>query len=1184
MAETKKRGPGRPPGSKNKVNHAAAPSKKEQIDEMQRKYDRDRRNVDVIWSITLVAIGLFLFFTVVMDTTGSFGMKIHDICLGLFGIMAYALPFLVFIFAILLLAGKLQHIGWRTILFSFLIFINLCVLNSYRYIDENNIRIGFSDIANQYMNAISGVEGGVIGMEIGGILVKFFGKPGLIIIALTVMTISIFLVANTPISRFVENAIKKREEKKILDEMNERYRREMEQAEAEARAASIPASMPEPVVTEKRKGVRSVDMQDTVVMSAEEYRLLQQQHMQDDSGILGSVKSAWRSLVGGLTTNDRDITRVPNKSVRLNTQDTNTYIDPGIPEPFGNSSGTSIIRGRGTAPMDPVKGNPQPLASGQSRVIVKDNTPELAAKAEAEKDTIFGRLTRRFTDYINGTPGDRRIDSDPEDFGYPGDRRRAENASTGSARPGYGLADTQELGHSGSYGLDGHTKDGRPAPEVSYASGNAAGAGRAQSFEESREKRAKAAEAAKTSATPETKKDAKSKTTTKKTETEETVPRGKTLTEKEAAELAAGFNAVNEYESYELPPVSLLKRGSGPKHVMSASQVGERAELLEKTLNDFGVDAKVINVTQGASVTRYEVQPATGVKVSKIVALADDIALNMTAKTVRIEAPIPGKAAVGIEVENKEASPVLIRELIDSEEFMGAPSKIEFVVGKDISGNNIVADMKDMPHLLVAGATGSGKSVCINSIITSFLYKAKPSELKLIMIDPKMVELGNYNGIPHMLTPVVTDPRKAARALAIAVDEMEKRYEAFAKEYVKDLESYNEKMRSEGRYPDCKPEIIIIIDELADLMMAAPNDVENAICRLAQKARAAGMHLIVATQRPSVDVVTGLIKANIPSRIAFTTTSSIDSRTILDTTGAEKLLGKGDMLFSPVGSTKPFRVQGPFISAEEIEKIIKFVKKEGGDPDYDEELQSAIDNMDSKGSSEPQDELTEDAIAFIFKSGQASVSMLQRRFRIGYNRAARIIDEIEEKGIIGPQDGARPRQLLISEDMYYGRLEAADEQTDTQVAEEIIEEPVVEDVPVLEDPVEEVYEEPVAETAPEPLEETYDVSEAETEESVEDAVPDPELENDPVLNELVYGESYDDTPIDYAAVQEELATEEKAPEKTIDRTLHVKPEEPESDVMDSADDGKYNTGVNAFNMLSPEQQAKILDADYEDDY
>ena len=480
------------------------------------------------------------------------------------------------------------------------------------------------------------------------------------------------------------------------------------------------------------------------------------------------------------------------------------------------------------------------------------------------------------------------------------------------------------------------------------------------------------------------------------------------------------------------------------------------------------MDARVLKVTQGASVTRYEVQPATGVKVASITRLSDDIALNLRAKSLRIEAPIPGKAAVGIEVENDKPAPVLIRDLIESEEFMDAPSIVEFVVGKDISGNNIVADLSDMPHLLIAGATGSGKSVCINSIVTSFLYKARPSELKLIMIDPKVVELGNYNGIPHMLTPVVTDPRKAAR-LAIAVEEMDKRYELFAEHNVKDLNSYNVLMRVDQRYADCKPQIVIIIDELADLMMASPSEVENSICRLAQKARAAGMHLIVATQRPSVDVVTGLIKANIPSRIAFSVASQFDSRTILDMAGAEKLLGKGDMLFSPVGSTKPYRVQGPYISEKEIDKVIKFVKKAGGNPDYDEELKNAIENADKRTSKEPQDELTEDAIAFIFKSKQASVSMLQRRFRIGYNRAARIIDEIEEKGIIGPSDGSRPRQLLITEGEYYGGYEAEPEteQEPEQVYDrepEPVYEPEPEPEPVY---VPETVKKPEYEMAPE---------------------------------------------------------------------------------------------------------------------
>jgi len=1118
MAEgtQKKRGPGRPPGSKNKskTNHAAAPTRNEQIDEMQRKFDRDRRNVDVIWSITLVAIGLFLFFTVVMDTTGSFGMYIHDFCLGLFGVMAYALPFLVFIFAILLLAGKLQHIGWRTVLFSFLIFVNLCILNSYRFIDENDIRIGFSDMADQYRNAVSGIEGGVIGMELGGILVKLFGKPGLIIIALAVLIISVFLVANTPISRFVEKAIKNHERKKILSEMNENYEAEIKAQLGDSKPVYT-SVMPEPVATERRKGVRAVDMQDTIVMSKDEFRELQRQH--DESGIIGSVKSVWRSLVGGLTNDDSDITRIPSNNVRLNqnVRDTGsrTSVDPGIPEPFSSRN-------------------------AQSRVIIQDKNPS-EIEAEADRDTLFGKLAKRFTGYINGPDDDRNFDREEENYGYPGDKKRTEQRSAAATvRTGYGLGDPDEIIHSGSYGLDGHQKGGSVGINPSFAGRKAVGAEVAAVMADDAEHKAQ------TEKTPKKSQKKTSKPIEVKAESHKEQ-------DEDDAKLAESFDAKTDDSAYELPPVSLLKRGSGPKHVMSNSEINERAALLEKTLNDFGVDAKVINVTQGASVTRYEVQPATGVKVSKITGLADDIALNMRAKTVRIEAPIPGKAAVGIEVENEKPSPVLIRELIDSDEFMSAPSRIEFVVGKDISGNNIVADMKDMPHLLVAGATGSGKSVCINSIIASFMYKAKPSELKLIMIDPKMVELGNYNGIPHMLTPVVTDPRKAARALAIAVDEMEKRYELFSKEYVKDLEAYNEKMRSEGRYPDCKPEIVIIIDELADLMMAAPSEVENAIIRLAQKARAAGMHLIIATQRPSVDVVTGLIKANVPSRIAFTTTSSIDSRTILDMTGAEKLLGKGDMLFSPVGSTKPYRVQGPYISADETEKIIKFVKKEGGEPEYDEELKNAIENNEQKSSSEPQDELTEDAIAYIFKSGQASVSMLQRRFRIGYNRAARIIDEIEEKGIIGPQDGARPRQLLISEEMYYGGF-SGDEVTDeTEIHEEN----------------EVSYDE--ADSA----EESASISKDE-DNTQEEYVAEDEYEPE-IADEAEY-EAFD-LPPEYETDIDEIYT--AADEDTFEKEYT---EEPVSESSGST--VSRNTGVNAFNSLTPEQQAKILDADYEDDY
>ena len=430
-----------------------------------------------------------------------------------------------------------------------------------------------------------------------------------------------------------------------------------------------------------------------------------------------------------------------------------------------------------------------------------------------------------------------------------------------------------------------------------------------------------------------------------------------------------------------------------------------------------------MNVTQGSSVTRYEVQPAVGVKVSSITKLADDIALNLRAKSIRIEAPIPGKAAVGIEVENEKPDMVSIRELIDSKEFRNAASKISFAVGKDISGRNVIANLKEMPHLLIAGATGSGKSVCINTIITSLLYKALPDEVKLILIDPKVVELGNYNGIPHLLVPVVTDPKKAAAALNWAVNEMTQRYKFFAEESVKDLDSYNELMRANQEPDKVLPKIVIIIDELADLMMVAPSQVEESICRLAQLARAAGMHLIVATQRPSVDVVTGLIKANIPSRIAFSVSSQVDSRTILDVGGAEKLLGKGDMLYSPVGENKPLRIQGPYISDSETARIIEFVKKQG-ENGYDESVIQTIETPEKSQYGEVSDELTEDAIAFILKQKKASVSMLQRRFRIGYNRAASIIDEIEARGIISPADGSKPRQVLYTEEEYYDAIDS----------------------------------------------------------------------------------------------------------------------------------------------------------------
>lgn len=471
--------------------------------------------------------------------------------------------------------------------------------------------------------------------------------------------------------------------------------------------------------------------------------------------------------------------------------------------------------------------------------------------------------------------------------------------------------------------------------------------------------------------------------------------------------------------NYRFPPVSLLEKNGRKATGYSVSTLRMKAAKLEETLRNFRVAATVVDVKQGPAVTRYEIQPDVGVKVNSIVRLADDIALNMAAKSIRIEAPIPGKKAVGIEIENESVNMVKIREIIDSPEFKKAKSKISFAVGRDIAGRSIVANLKEMPHLLIAGATGSGKSVCVNSIIASILYKARPEEVKLILVDPKVVELTHYNGIPHLLIPVVTEPVKAAAALNWACAEMDERYKKFAGRGVRDLESYNSIMISEEENDMAMPQIVIIIDELADLMMEAPSQVEDSICRLAQKARAAGMHLIVATQRPSVDVITGVIKANIPSRIAFTVSSQFDSRTILDMAGAEKLVGKGDMLFSPVGINKPLRVQGTFISDNEVKKLICFVRDQVEESEYSDEVIQTIEAGAAPGdNSEETDELLPEAIDLVIRAGQASASMLQRRFRVGYNRAARMIDMMEERRIIGPSEGSKPRQVLITEEEF----------------------------------------------------------------------------------------------------------------------------------------------------------------------
>lgn len=832
----------------------------EQIRELQEQRKRDYRILDKIWGIIFLAVGIFLVITTQLNTTGTFGNAIHSLVFGLFGLMAYALPYYFIALALCLFLRKMQHINGRTTFFSFLIFVMLCILNSYRYLDETNIQLSISAIGVFFDGGIQLRNGGVFGMWLGGLIVKLLGKPGLIIFAVAVIAISVLLVADTPISKYLGKKREQREERTIL--------REMLTEKREAQAKTVPEESGVPIITPSHSVPQ---VKDPLAFPMEE----------------GARQNFMQNLEGADFGDS-------------------SYGNTGFGLDGGNASGAGLGLG---------------LSGGFA-------TPENAAAAPNPFMDDFMSVDSVTTEPMG-------LNAEPE--------------------------------------------------KVSALSTPAA----TENIKEIR----------------------KENTPTALDNTEMALQAEENLAKKIPA------------TSYVFPPVDLMKKPRAKQMQMNEHQLQQKAALLENTLQNFHVDARVLNVTQGSSVTRYEVQPAVGVKVSSITKLADDIALNLRAKSIRIEAPIPGKAAVGIEVENEKPDMVSIRELIDSKEFRNAASKISFAVGKDISGRNVIANLKEMPHLLIAGATGSGKSVCINTIITSLLYKASPDEVKLILIDPKVVELGNYNGIPHLLVPVVTDPKKAAAALNWAVNEMTQRYKFFAEESVKDLDSYNELMRANQEPDKVLPKIVIIIDELADLMMVAPSQVEESICRLAQLARAAGMHLIVATQRPSVDVVTGLIKANIPSRIAFSVSSQVDSRTILDVGGAEKLLGKGDMLYSPVGENKPLRIQGPYISDSETARIIDFVKKQG-ESTYDESVVQTIETPEKSQYGEVSDELTEDAIAFIMKQKKASVSMLQRRFRIGYNRAASIIDEIEARGIISPADGSKPRQVLYTEEEYYDAIDS----------------------------------------------------------------------------------------------------------------------------------------------------------------
>lgn len=841
MAEEKKKGPGRPKGSKNKSTSRSSNSKRKEIEEMQRKRESSARLKDIIWGICYIALGALVFFAVQFHAAGEAGNIAGDILKGLFGMLGLVLPWYLVILGILMITRVFMHFSIKTLIVSLVLLFLLCLLNSGRFIDPDNLNF---DIVRYYREGISLESGGAIGMTIGSVIVKFLGMSGLYIISLAGTCISLLLILNTPMSKWLEKRRQIKEETVLLQE-----------AEAQKRY-------------EEFKNLPSKEDVEA----------------QDDFPEHSQYKPEGNKLT--------------NMFSRLFGFDDEDYEDDS------DAKDTQEISAAPEFPAEPEIVNTNETEEEKKNAKVSSFMKEIS---------LFGK--------------DDKAD-DTEKF------------------------DAEELMKEQS------------------------------------------------------------------DDTAEEQPDKVKVTKRDIDATAKEINSnkTKKTISYKKPGIDLLTKPERTNNEGVNEELKRKAHILDETLKNFGVDARVVQVTQGPAITRYEVQPNVGVKVSKIVSLSDDIALNLEAKSIRIEAPIPGKAAVGIEVENSVVNTVTLREIISSKEFKNQKSKISFAVGKDIAGNPIVGNLKEMPHLLIAGATGSGKSVCINSIITSILYKAEPDEVKLVLIDPKVVELGNYNGIPHLLIPVVTDPSKAAAALSWAVVEMTDRYKIFSEVGAKDLASFNQKMKAKGEDDQVLPQIVIIIDELADLMLVASKQVQETVQRIAQLGRAAGMHLIVATQRPSVDVITGVIKANIPARIAFAVSSGYDSKTILDQGGAEKLVGKGDMLYSPKGGVKPIRVQGTFVSEEDVNAVIDSIKEQVEDHEYSQEVIDTINNGGTFEMDDDADELLPKAVECVVDAGQASVSMLQRYFRIGYNRSARIVDQMEERGIVGPADGARPRKVLITKE------------------------------------------------------------------------------------------------------------------------------------------------------------------------
>ncbi len=942
-----------------------------------------------ITAIVLIAVAIALFLCN-FGVLGAFGALLSKVMFGLFGFLAYVMPLIVGGMVVFYISNHGSIPAVRKIIACIGITIILGIVFEITvgrvYVEAFSI----SDIYEKASTARNG--GGVIFGSIAYLLMKTFSLIGTVLILIVAAAICLVVLTEKSLIRGVKRGTHMLKEKAAEDaalyseQVRERRMRIEERREAAKREKELLIQQKEDEkILRMDHYVSGVDTNTDLRASGD---FEDSGTMSDDDGSLDEPEYEQEPV--------EEYFEESRPEPRIHTSfyvPDDSEVHDDIHEITFNNLAQETVQEPGL-PQSPVERE----VSVNSHPVIPDNSRErneiyagtdlksaqMETMVEADGQHRFtGKLKARLSEDIEEIDeGDIMIHTDGKDYG------------NGVSEEGYVIYGQDHVSASrNTQKIDSIAKEPSYMPgEISYSNGAAPDQGRSASSRPAFE--GTSADTSQGSMTART----------------------------------ANKNAAKPPKKYKFPPTNLLKPGQGSKNADSAKVLKQTAAKLEKTLKTFGVNVTITDISQGPTVTRYELQPEVGVKVSKIVNLQDDIKLNLAATDIRIEAPIPGKAAVGIEVPNKENVTVSLRELLESREFRESKADLSFAVGKDIGGKTIVTDIAKMPHVLIAGATGSGKSVCINTMILSIIYKAKPEDVRMIMIDPKVVELSVYNGIPHLLIPVVTDPKKAAAALNWAVAEMTRRYKYFADAEVRDLKGYNEYVEAhmaEDSTLKKLPKIVIIVDELADLMMVSANEVEEAICRLAQLARACGIHLVIATQRPSVDVITGLIKANMPSRIAFAVSSGTDSRTILDMVGAEKLLGKGDMLFYPQSVSKPVRLQGAFVSDSEISKVTDFLKEDLDDDTYDSEIQEAVQKMEGQsgssssdggavGAGPDRDEYFADAGRFIIDKEKASIGNLQRVFKIGFNRAARIMDQLCEAGVVGEEEGTKPRKVLMS--------------------------------------------------------------------------------------------------------------------------------------------------------------------------